>query len=138
MGGSGGSNSYVGALDEARIYGRALTADEVATDMNSKYPLSGVMASYSFESMRSGKTVDTHFIVRGKNDAPSDPDGALQLNGGSDYVLINDNAGLRGMGELTMSALVNPLAMAPGYNGRIISTSSPGNYDWNLQTANQK
>jgi len=138
MGGSGGSNSYVGALDEARIYGRALTADEVATDMNSKYPLSGVMASYSFESMRSGKTVDTHFIVRGKNDAPSDPDGALQLKGGSDYVLINDNAGLRGMGELTMSALVNPLAMAPGYNGRIISTSSPGNYDWNLQTANQK
>ena len=96
------------------------------------------MASYSFESMRSGKTVDTHFIVRGKNDAPSDPDGALQLKGGSDYVLINDNAGLRGMGELTMSALVNPLAMAPGYNGRIISTSSPGNYDWNLQTANQK
>src|SRR3989344_3490275 len=131
-------DGFSGVIDEARFYGRALTGSEVSADMNSVYPLQGVAVSYSFESVTGTAVIDTHFIVRGNNDAPSDSDGALQMNGGSDYVLINDNPSLRGMGELTMSALVNPSAMAPGYNGRIISTSSPGNYDWNLQTANQK
>ncbi|MBI4019533.1 MAG: type IV pilin [Candidatus Aenigmarchaeota archaeon] len=131
-------DGFLGVIDEARFYGRALTAAEVLTDMNSVYPLQGVAVSYSFESVAGNTAHDTHFIVRGKNDALSDPDGALQLKGGSDYVLINDNAGLRGMGELTMSVLANPSAMASGYNGRIISTSSPGNYDWYLQTSNQK
>src|SRR3989344_3684763 len=96
---------FQGKIDEFRVYGRALSQMEIQSDMISHYPLLGVVASYSFESIQAGKAIDTHFIVRGNNDAPSDPNGALKLNGIDEYVEIGNPAALRvAGGDFSVSA----------------------------------
>ena len=97
---------FKGVIDEARIYrGKILTAAEITEDMNSQYPVQGVTDSYSFEGISGSTVYDTHFIAKGKNDAPSDPDGAVQLNGIDEYVEIGNPAALRvAGGDFSVSA----------------------------------
>ncbi|MBI2076734.1 MAG: LamG domain-containing protein, partial [Candidatus Aenigmarchaeota archaeon] len=51
---------FNGTIDEVRVYNRALSAAEVAEDMNSPYPIDRPVASYSFEKIVNNKAWDTH------------------------------------------------------------------------------
>ncbi|MBI2664241.1 LamG domain-containing protein [Candidatus Woesearchaeota archaeon] len=76
-------NAFDGLADEVRIYKKALTPAEITESMNSRYPVKGAAASYSFENP-SSRGSDTHFIVQGQKG------GALHLDGVSESVLCGN------------------------------------------------
>jgi hypothetical protein len=86
-----GNSYFPGQIDEVRVYNKVLNEQEIDQDMNSKYPLKNVVASYSFEyiydDFGSRKTSDTHFIAQGQDG------GALNLNG-NEYVDVGKDTSL--------------------------------------------
>ncbi|MFH0949349.1 MAG: LamG domain-containing protein, partial [Candidatus Aenigmatarchaeota archaeon] len=73
------SYPWGGAIDEVRIYNRALSQQEIQEDMNSAQPVNtGLVASYSFEEGSGAIAHDTHHHVAGKYDSAVGFDG---LNG---------------------------------------------------------
>jgi len=59
--------TFHGAIDEVRIYDKALTPGEVNEERASRYPVVAPVASWSFENIENGKTFDTHRLVQGKH-----------------------------------------------------------------------
>jgi hypothetical protein len=62
---TGALRYYAGELDEVRIYHKGFDQQDVTADMTSPYPLAGVTASYSMESLDANTVSDTHIAVSG-------------------------------------------------------------------------
>ncbi|MBI4028950.1 MAG: hypothetical protein HY376_01135, partial [Candidatus Blackburnbacteria bacterium] len=87
---------FNGTIDEVRVYNRALTQGEIIEDMNSAYPVSRPVASWSFEN----GTKDTHSIVKGKYGA------AMSFDGIDDYLDAGNSANITFAGDFTLGAWV--------------------------------
>jgi flagellin-like protein len=92
---------FDGSIDEVRIYNKVLTDQDIIDDMNSMYPLNGVIASYSFENP-TNRGSDTQFIIKGE-----DGSGALSLNGVNEYVTVNSGSSFGSFSDLILSSKTN-------------------------------
>ncbi|MBI2076715.1 MAG: LamG domain-containing protein, partial [Candidatus Aenigmarchaeota archaeon] len=118
---------FNGTIDEVRIYSRALSAAEVAEDMNSAYPIARPVASYSFEKIVSNQVQDTHNVVRGKYGS------AISFDGIDDDVTIGGSSFNFGTNtDFTLEAWVSTRRIG---NKNVIVKSSGGKY-FNMQTNN--
>ncbi len=132
--------NFNGTIDEVRIYNRALKPEEIIEDMNSAYPISRTVASYSFEKIEP-KALDTHNIVKGRYGA------AVSFDGVDDYVKIPASATIFDFTASPFSiefwvyprALTDPVVLvnrgADQADGYIIQTTTDGSINFRTSQA---
>ncbi len=107
---SGGSNRYAGAMDEVRVYGRALTACEVQELAGRD----GLQAYWKFDESSGTTAADssatglTATLKNGASFVPGKLGNALNLDGVDDYADIGLNLPiLKGANAATVAAWIN-------------------------------
>jgi FlaG/FlaF family flagellin (archaellin) len=127
------NNSFIGpgwngTIDEVRIYGRALSQEEIQVDMQSSVPITTPIGSWSFEE--SGTIANnTRYWIKGKYGS------ALSFDGIDDYVNIPYKPALQ-PDSITLEALIKAHSL-PQYEG-IITNKGGSNDGINLQIGTKK
>jgi hypothetical protein len=127
---------FAGLIDEVRVYNRALTADEIATDMNA--PIgggtstpAGPVLALAFDE--AAGTTATDASGHGNNGTLTGATrttagkfgGALSFNGVSDTVTVADTDSLDLTSEMTLEAWVKPSA-AGNWRTAILKETAAG------------
>jgi Concanavalin A-like lectin/glucanases superfamily len=125
---------FAGLIDDVRIYDRALSAAQIASDMGT--PVGGWLSvSYGFNDAAGAIATDTsghnlHGTVSGAQWTTGRFGGGLRFNGTSDWVTIADSSWLALTTQMTLEAWVYPTA-AGGWR-TILMKQSPGWYTFAL------
>jgi hypothetical protein len=126
-----GGEFFEGLVDEVHVYNRALTASEIALDMNGvgvpvpppppppAPPAEGLVLALGFDEANGTTAVDAspsgrHGSITGAVRVPGRVGGALSFNGISDWVTVFDGAAgtpLDATAGVTIEAWVNPTAL---------------------------
>ncbi len=140
---SDGGNPFDGKLDDIRVYGNALSAEEVKKLYNTTAPAqpvdTGLVGYWTFDGPdiqgttvidRSGK--GNNGTLTGTTKTIGKLGQALSFNGSSDYVDAGDINATDGVSKLSVSVWIydaNPTALAP-----IVSKYSSIDGNWNFRT----
>jgi hypothetical protein len=137
---------FEGRIDDVRVYSRALTAGEVATDMatpvaaSNPAPASSLVGAWSFDAGSGTTAADSSDKA---NDGTLDGatwqtsgrfGGALEFDGDGDNVSVADDASLDLTNALTLEAWVYPTS-APAYAAVIAKDRSGGGLPYGVETA---
>ena len=133
IGGASGLPQYFnGAIDEVRIYDRALSAEEVRYHYNRGAPV----AHWSFDEGQGTTTWDgtennndgtlgDGSCQPGTSTCPSWVSGkygsALNFDGSDDYVNMGDQSSLEGMSAITIEAWIKPTSLSFPNSGAIVN-----------------
>ena len=122
------SSYFNGFLDDVRVYNRALSSSEVAD-------LYGLIGYWKFDDGSGSTAIDSSSngnngtLFNNPSWVPGKLGGALQFNGGSSYVEIQDAPVFEATSSLTVSAWV----YSPNFQqNAMIVTKNPVNTDWQL------
>ena len=121
---------YDGAIDDLRIYNRALSASDIQELQDVPPPSdtnTALIASYTFSGNANDSVGTNHGTAYHTTLLPDrfgKPNGAYKFNGTSSYVALDQNFDFKTMGDLTFSAWVNP------GNGGMIYYQGTGGEVW--------
>ncbi len=105
------SYDFYGIVDEVRIWNRSLNETEIQYEMNSQFPVSRPVASWSFEENSGTIANDTHIWVNGTFGSALSFDGSID-----DYVEVPDYDDSLDVSNLTISTW---LKFADDYGSRL-------------------
>lgn len=151
--GACGNKYFNGQIDDVRVYNRAISPADVARLYNTSAPkynassvgqvANGLVAHWTFDGNdtvwtsgtvgsavdRSGSNNQGTFTNMNRNTAlvPGKSGQALSLMGSTDYVTAGNPASLQITGSVTLSAWINPRAVATQYE-RVVVKNTSGNY----------